>query len=94
MIYKTVKILLILILSAGIVLIALSCQQSRPLSQKISEEDKKALLEDLTSNYQSPEDYVVSLFKDHDIVFIGEYHMVKDYLDFLHLSHLKWNKST
>jgi hypothetical protein len=31
----------------------------------------------LRQNWMSPEDYVVSKFKDHDIVFLGEYHRIR-----------------
>jgi Haem-binding uptake, Tiki superfamily, ChaN len=31
----------------------------------------------IKSHYQSPEDYVVSKFKNHDIVFLGEFHRIK-----------------
>ncbi len=31
----------------------------------------------LSANYQSPEEYLISCFEDHDIVFIGEYHRIK-----------------
>jgi hypothetical protein len=31
----------------------------------------------IKTHYQSPEDYVVSKFKDHDVVFLGENHYIK-----------------
>jgi len=31
----------------------------------------------LKSNWQSPEEYVINKFKNHDYVFIGEYHRIK-----------------
>ena len=31
----------------------------------------------LAANYQTPEDYLVSCFADHDIVFVGEYHRIR-----------------
>ena len=31
----------------------------------------------LKTHYQTPEDYVLSKFRDHDIVFLGEYHRIK-----------------
>ncbi len=37
----------------------------------------------VVAHYQTPEDYVVSKFKDHDLVFLGEHHMVKEELQFL-----------
>ncbi len=38
---------------------------------------KAELLGYLENNYQTPEDYVAGKFKDHDIVFLGEYHRIK-----------------
>lgn len=37
----------------------------------------KELHQYLESNWQTPEEYVISKFKDHDYVFIGEYHRIK-----------------
>lgn len=47
-----------------------------PLPQ-VPESQKQELIGYLTENWMSPEDYVVSKFKDHDIVFIGEWHKVR-----------------
>lgn len=44
---------------------------------EIPESQKQELVGYLTENWMSPEDYVVSKFKDHDIVFVGERHRVK-----------------
>ncbi|HAF16328.1 MAG TPA: hypothetical protein DHU55_04350 [Blastocatellia bacterium] len=38
----------------------------------------------LKSHWKSPEDYVVSKFSDHDIVFIGEYHRIKHDVELIH----------
>jgi len=38
---------------------------------------KQRLVGYLEGHWQSPEDYVVGKFENHDIVFIGEYHRVK-----------------
>ncbi len=38
----------------------------------------------LVSNYQTPEDYVIGKLKDHDIVFIGEYHRIKQNVELIH----------
>jgi carboxyl-terminal processing protease len=35
------------------------------------------LVDYIKSHYESPEDYVLSKFKDHDIVFLGEFHRIK-----------------
>lgn len=39
--------------------------------------DKAELAAYLKAHWASPEDYVVGKFKDHDIVFVGEYHRIK-----------------
>lgn len=38
----------------------------------------------LKTHYQSPEEYVVSKFKDHDVVILGEYHKIKHDLELIH----------
>lgn len=43
------------------------------LDQKL----KSDLLSHLRQNFKSPEDYVLSKFKDNEIVFIGEYHRIR-----------------
>jgi hypothetical protein len=51
---------------------------SSPLvSQSVYPEIKRDLIEYLKSHYQTPEDYVISKFKTHDIVFLGEWHRIK-----------------
>src|SRR6266481_4919997 len=46
---------------------------------------RKELADYLVAHFQSPEDYVVSKFKDHDLVFLGEAaHGVRQNLLFLH----------
>jgi hypothetical protein len=40
-------------------------------------EQKAGLVGYLETHWQSPEDYIVSKFEDHDIVFVGEYHRIK-----------------
>src|SRR2546423_8310457 len=57
-------------------------QESRPASSAADAQVQRAA-DYLAAHYQSPEDYVVSKFKDHDIVFLGEHHMVKEELLFL-----------
>lgn len=39
--------------------------------------DIPALRSYLAAHWQTPEDYVISKFKDHDIVFVGEYHRIR-----------------
>ena len=56
--------------------------QKLPLP-KLDPQMRKELTTYLESHHQSPEDYVVSKFKDHDIVFIGEYHRIKQNVELI-----------
>jgi hypothetical protein len=47
------------------------------MSQTIHPEIKRHLIEHVRTHYQTPEDYVISKFKAHDIVFLGEWHRIK-----------------
>jgi hypothetical protein len=38
----------------------------------------------VAENYQTPENYIIAKFKEHDIVFLGEMHGVKQNLQLLH----------
>ena len=49
----------------------------------ISEGLKNELLAYLKTKGMSPEGYVVSKFKDHDIVFLGEHHFIKHDVEFV-----------
>ncbi|MFQ6113848.1 MAG: ChaN family lipoprotein [bacterium] len=63
----------------------LSCagdKQREPLPQ-IDDGLKEELSEYLIQHYQSPGDYIVSKFKDHDIVFVGEYHRIKQNVELI-----------
>ncbi len=51
-----------------------------PQKSKSTEND---LVEYLKSNWQTPEDYVIKKFKNHDYVFIGEYHRIKHDVDLI-----------
>jgi hypothetical protein len=46
-----------------------------------------ALTEELSQyilgHYQAPEDYILSKFEDHDIVFVGEYHRIKQNVELI-----------
>ena len=48
----------------------------RPLPE-LPAELKKALLEYLQTHFQNPEEYIINKFKDHDIVFLGEFHRIR-----------------
>ena len=43
----------------------------------VNEKLKTELKEYIIKNYLTPEDYILSKFKDHDIVFVGETHYIK-----------------
>ena len=46
--------------------------------------DSKKLVTYLKAHAMSPEDYVVSKFRNHDIVFLGEYHRIKHDVELIH----------
>lgn len=45
---------------------------------------KTELSKYLDENYKTPEDYVISKFADHDIVFLGEEHYIKQNVELIH----------
>jgi len=47
------------------------------------ENQKDTLVSYLKKHWATPEDYVISKFKDHDYVFIGEYHRIKQDVDLI-----------
>ena len=54
--------------------VSLCLPQSRStIDQKIVQ----GLVEYITTHHQTPEEYVLSKFKNHDIVFLGEWHRIK-----------------
>jgi len=69
-------LLIFSIFSSGVVVG--NCQISPPSSDY----GKLALY--LKSHRKSPEDYVISKFSDHQIVFIGEYHRIKHDVELIH----------
>lgn len=44
---------------------------------EVPADQKQELLQYLQANWKSPEQYVISKFADHDILFLGEYHRIK-----------------
>ncbi|MDQ5844896.1 MAG: ChaN family lipoprotein [Acidobacteriota bacterium] len=52
------------------------------ISSASSEDEKLAAY--LKSHRKSPENYVISKFSNHDIVFIGEYHRIKHDVELIH----------
>lgn len=51
---------------------------------KVDQELSREMEAYLTGHYMSPEDFVIARFKDHDIVFIGEFHRIKHDLALIH----------
>jgi len=84
MLKNMVGLALVLLLSAGILTDALSQGERDSVVEQFKGAEQKACLNYLTSNYLTPEDYVVRKFQDHDIIFVGEAHHVKQNLEFLH----------
>lgn len=60
-----------MVLFLGVTVVAQSPQVILPADQQTE------LVAFLKAHWMPPEDYVVSKFKDHDIVFIGEFHRIK-----------------
>ncbi len=65
-----------------IVTVLLGC--SKKISLPTVEESLRVKLEQyLKHNYTTPEEYVISKFNDHDIVFIGEFHRIKQNVELI-----------
>lgn len=45
--------------------------------RELSSATRRDLIEHLQGHHQSPADYVLSTFKEHDVVFLGEWHRIK-----------------
>jgi hypothetical protein len=73
---KTISLLLLCLLASAA---AFGNQQNAAPSP-----DTEKLVSYLKSHWKSPEDYVVSKFSDHDIVFIGEYHRIRHDVELIH----------
>lgn len=65
-------------------LLVLSCTAEKSQQISLDKATKRVLAEFLIENYQTPEDYVISCFEDHDIVFLGEYHRIKHDVELIH----------
>jgi hypothetical protein len=46
-------------------------------------ENRNPLIEYLETNHLSPNEYVIKKFKDHDVIFIGENHYIKEQVEFI-----------
>jgi len=67
---RTVAILLV---SLFLISTCTSSQNSPVVNEKLKTELKSYIVK----NYLTPENYILSKFKDHDIVFVGETHYIK-----------------
>ncbi len=68
-----------------VIVVAAAVAAANAQSPVMNEPLRKELADYLVAHFQSPEDYVVSKFKDHDLVFLGEAaHGVRQNLLFLH----------
>ena len=52
--------------------------------REVTPAEKAKLSDYLKTHWMSPEDYVVSKFRTHDVVFIGEYHRIKHDVELIH----------
>jgi len=85
---KCVRGVLKVSLLGAVVAAVVASANAQPQSQRapvLNERLRKELADYLIAHFQSPEDYVASKFKNHDLVFLGEAaHGVRQNLLFLH----------
>src|SRR6266851_2966870 len=85
---KCVRGVLKVSLLCAVVAAVVASANAQPQSQRapvLNERLRKELADYLIAHFQSPEDYVASKFKNHDLVFLGEAaHGVRQNLLFLH----------
>jgi len=55
---------------------AVACSHAQAV-RDLSPETRRDLLTYLKEHHQTPEDYVLSTFKTHDVVFLGEWHRIR-----------------
>ena len=66
------------------IVLSLSTVCQKPRVVNIEKELKQKLIQYLKSHWKSPEDYIISKFKDYEIIFIGEAHKVKHDVQLIH----------
>jgi hypothetical protein len=65
------------------------CTSSKMPLPKLEKETEEALIQYIEENYRTPEEYIISKFEDHSIVFAGEFHRIKHDVELIHrLIHL------
>jgi hypothetical protein len=69
----TMKTSLLLLFAFVFVAPVCSSQGKPPVDKKIVQ----GLVAYVKAHHQTPEEYIVSKFKDHDVVFLGEWHWIK-----------------
>ena len=79
---RCVKKVLLIVLSAACFLGFFLHQ--RELIKNAHPEKKEELVEYLRAHWQTPEDYIIGKFSDHDLVFAGEAHHIKHDLALIH----------
>jgi hypothetical protein len=72
------------LVSIFLYLLLLSCSTERSHQTSLDKATMESLTEYLIKNYRTPENYVISCFKGHDIVFLGEYHRIKHDVELIH----------
>ena len=73
----------IVFLSVLLFLLGVASAQVSPEAD-VSAEEKVELVEYLRSHWQTPEEYILSKFRDHDIVLLGEGHKFKHDVELVH----------
>jgi hypothetical protein len=60
------------------------CFSSKMPLPKLEKETEEALIQYIEENYRTPEEYIISKFEDHSIVFVGEFHRIKHDVELIH----------
>lgn len=55
----------------------IGCSTTKTPLPDVDPEVKAKLIKYIENNYLTPEDYIINKFRDHDIIFIGEWHRIK-----------------
>jgi hypothetical protein len=66
------------------VLCLLGFIQQKKIMREVSHDEKNELIDYLRSNWETPENYIISKFSDYDIVFVGEAHHIKHDVELIH----------
>jgi hypothetical protein len=82
---KALHVVALVVAMAALAMGAMGSEEvaRRPLPE-LAPELQAELTGYLEEHWQTPEDYVVSKFRDHDIIFLGEYHRIKHDVRLIH----------